>query len=255
MRSCMVFATLLVFFTVSVLPVPTSRKDYVLEELVSHILKQHDTRDASTHQQEEQQDLMDTSKQTESNMNGDKDTKVALKREILHALIKLLHDELQQEEDDSAYEVKQHVVGKHTVRTSTYHDAKETGEKDAVGKVERKTAEKATEDSAPLHRGTMRRPAPFTGKREVLNLQQRIHKDVAKQNEADDELNRGPPGLWGRDTDRKSNEIYSDHGPPGLWGRDMENIEQAVNEKRRFLVRLNDDESERKLINDESSRN
>lgn len=199
---------------------------------------------------------------SESLITGEKDgrqttdvnMKATLKREILHALLKLLHDEQnkkssmedQQQQQRRREEVLQHHEAHNDVKKSA------TREKVADEVALEKAPNDATADAAISHED-MEMRAPPSAKRSQKRIanQERI-KDKARRSEdvENRELIRGPPGLWGRDALEKEARFRSLRGPPGLWGKDAVDLhDEVMREKRNFLARFREERTQ-----DEKSR-
>jgi len=233
---------------------------HVLDELASRILnrKQNDL-DQSKNQEKTMQGPQDellkslTKRDNDRRETEEVSTKATLKREILHALIKLLHDELekqssleqqQKQQQQQRREVNQQREALHDVRNDASKDtiADEIMVQEATNNAVAVAAKSQLEDE--------KRP-PRSAKRYGKNskdLERRTIDDLMSR-----ELIRGPPGLWGRDAidtpralgrhtkdDSKKRELI--RGPPGLWGRDMVDLKDELMRERRDFFRKIEEE-------------
>ena len=154
-------------------------------------------------------------KREESNIEeSEEKTKSSLKREIIHALIKLLHDELDKQQSQQKSQ-------------DSYASVRNTGARDANEKLQHITSKRS-------QKSTKRREERMPNAR---SLQEEEKRNIKLTH---DELVRGPPGLWG---DAMQAEKRSLRGPPGLWGRDTSLEDEAIRAKKRDFFKELKDES------------
>jgi len=172
-------------------------------------------------------------------------TKATLKREILHALIKLLHDELDKQEIHQQVTKDSAAAAEKRASRDTFADKLVVVKEAGAGMVRKEIADNRRESTEEHGQQTTKR------NEEKMSIEHKWKDEADKQKQKDgrmrDELIRGPPGLWG-DALVKKDEKESIRAPPGLWGRDAE-VDEVMRARRGFLMGLQDN-----LGNDEKSR-
>jgi len=194
--------------------VKTNIHDDVIKELTTGVLEDVKYNQQIPTKDSEQSSMTSLASRKDVNEMKHVDVGGALKREIIHALVKILHDEL--EKKATVLLLKKQIMGKFTKNELT----NELSKKRASNKVsQRRVVAKVTAaDEHKMESDTIKPPSLW-----------RRHEERSKQdwrNDEDksvDQIHRkeliGPPGLWGRDV-FEGNKAASDQGPPGLWGKD-----------------------------------
>jgi len=236
---------------------------HVLDELASRILnrKQNDLEQSKNEEktmQGPQDELLKslTKRDDDRRETDEVSTKATLKREILHALIKLLHDELEKQSSLEQQQRQQQQQRKEVnQQREALHDVRNDASKDTIA--DEFTVQEATNDAAAAAAKSQledeKRP-PRSAKRfgknskDSKDLERRTIDDLMSR-----ELIRGPPGLWGRDAidtpralgrhtkdDSEKRELI--RGPPGLWGRDMVDLKDELMRERKDFFRKIEEE-------------
>lgn len=218
MESFLIVGMVLVLYTTLV---KTAIHDEVIKALTSDILDDVKyNRQMATESNQKDARVSLASKRNENVMNH-ADVGSALKKEIIHALVKILHDELEKK-------TTVQLLKKQIMDTFTKNDLRnELSKKRATGKL----SERDTTSPANIW------------KRHEEESNHVRRKDEDENVAADDimrrRLLRGPPGLWGKDVSEKS-KLVSDEGPPGLWGRDTSKVLLTADENEKFPDELSD---------------
>jgi len=219
--------------------------DLLAERLLNH--KENEIRDTKTQekrilktqqQEEAHEKILGSLKKREEKEIGTSEgsTKATLKREILHALIKLLHDELDKQEIHQQVAKDSTTAAEKRASENTFADELAVEKEAKAAMALREIADKRRESTEERRQQTTKR-----GENRMSVDHEWKDNEAEKRKQSDglmrDELIRGPPGLWGDAFVKEDGEKKSMRAPPGLWGRDAE-ANEVMRARRGFLMGL-----------------